>query len=152
VTIRLARADDVSLLCRLVERAYSVYIGRIGRRPAPMDDNYAEKVREGQVFVADHGGIAGLVVLIAAADHLLIENVAVEPDHQGTGIGGALMAYADDYAYKRNLGELRLYTNAAMTENLALYRHLGYIEVDRRAEHGFERVFFSKPTPPQRAL
>jgi hypothetical protein len=40
-----------------------------------------------------------------------------------------------------------LYTNAAMSENLALYPRLGYREVDRRRDAGFDRVFFAKPTP-----
>jgi hypothetical protein len=31
-----------------------------------------------------------------------------------------------------------------MTENLSFYPRLGYIEVARRAEHGFNRVFFEK--------
>jgi hypothetical protein len=39
---------------------------------------------------------------------------------------------------------LRLYTNAAMTENLTLYQRLGYREDERRGEAGFERVFLSK--------
>lgn len=29
-----------------------------------------------------------------------------------------------------------------MTENLAFYRSLGHVEVDRRTEDGFARVFF----------
>ena len=39
---------------------------------------------------------------------------------------------------------MRLYTNARMTENLSLYPHLGYVEVERREEDGFDRVFFEK--------
>jgi hypothetical protein len=31
-----------------------------------------------------------------------------------------------------------------MTENLAFYPRLGYEEVDRRTDGGFERVFFVK--------
>jgi len=31
-----------------------------------------------------------------------------------------------------------------MTENLSIYPHLGYIEVDRREEDGFSRVYFEK--------
>jgi len=31
-----------------------------------------------------------------------------------------------------------------MQENLSLYRHLGYIETDRRYEDGFDRVYFEK--------
>lgn len=152
MTVRPAREDDLPLLRDLVERAYSPYIDRIGRRPAPMDDDYAEKIQKGRVFVADDGSPAGLIVLNAAQHHLLIENVAVDPDRQGTGIGRALMAYADVYAHERGLRELRLYTNAAMTENLTLYPRLGYTEVARRTENGFQRVFFSKPTAPPRAF
>lgn len=129
----------------IAERAYGIYIERIGRRPAPMDDNYAEKLREGQVFVADEGGeVVGLIVLLTAKDYLLIENVVVDPEHQSKGIGRSLMAQAEAYAGRRRIPELRLYTNAAMAENLALYLRLGYHEDDRRTEDGFERVFFSK--------
>jgi hypothetical protein len=31
-----------------------------------------------------------------------------------------------------------------MTENLALYPRLGYIEAERCTDNGFERVFFAK--------
>ena len=54
------------------------------------------------------------------------------------------MALAETYAVERSVGELRLYTNAAMAENLTFYRRLGYRETDRRTDAGFERVFFSK--------
>lgn len=56
--IRRADAAEALLLRDLVERVYSVYVERIGRRPAPMDDNYDEKAQQGRVFVADgrHSG------------------------------------------------------------------------------------------------
>lgn len=149
--VRPARHEDVPLLRDLVLRAYRPYVARIDRRPAPMQDDYAQKVRAGAVFVADDGGVVGLIVLIHAPDHLLIENVAVAPERQGSGIGRALMAHAEAHARERGLGELRLYTNAAMTENISLYRQLGYSEVERRREEGFERVFFAKATPRARA-
>ena len=60
------------------------------------------------------------------------------------GVGRALLSYAETHARRHGLDTLRLYTNAAMAENLALYRRLGYREDDRRGEHGFERVFLSK--------
>jgi ribosomal protein S18 acetylase RimI-like enzyme len=145
VQIRAAKAPDAVALREIVERAYAIYVERIGRRPAPMDDDYAEKLREGDVFVAiDDGEVVGLIVLIAAEDHLLIENVAIDPEHQGKGIGRSLMALAETYASDRRIPELRLYTNAAMTENLVLYPRLGYRESDRRTENGLKRVFFSK--------
>jgi len=142
--IRQAQASDVSTIEDIVERAYSRYIQRIGRRPAPMDDDYAERIRRGQAFVAEDVHVTGLIILIGEPDHVLIENVAVDLRHQGEGIGRALLDYAETSARALGAAELRLYTNAAMTENLVLYTRLGYQEIDRRTENGFERVFFSK--------
>jgi phosphinothricin acetyltransferase len=129
----------------LVQRAYGHYIERVGGRPAPMDDDYDARVRDGEAYVADdRGEIAGLIVLVPHDDHLTIENVAVEPQRQGLGVGRALLSFAEREARRRRLPELRLYTHVTMTENQALYRSLGYRETERRTDHGFERVFFTK--------
>src|SRR5260370_517580 len=55
-----------------------------------------------------------------------------------------LLTFAEAVAQEAGLPTLRLYTNAAMTENLTFYPQLGYEEIDRRTNNGFERVFFSK--------
>ena len=144
-TIRMAEAEDVRAVGDLVQRAYAHYVARIGRRPAPMDDDYDSRVRAGWVHVAvQDDQLTGVIVLIARRDHLLIDNVAVDPARQGRGIGRRLMDHAEHVARAAGLRDVRLYTNAAMTENLRLYPRLGYEEVDRRVEHGFDRVFFSK--------
>jgi ribosomal protein S18 acetylase RimI-like enzyme len=150
--IRRARAADLSAVREIVAAAYGVYVERIGRRPAPMDDDYDERLRDGRLYVADDGSVAGLIVLVPASDHLLVENVAVHPARQGEGIGRALLTYAEEYARELGLPELQLYTNAAMTENLAFYARLGYREDDRRTEEGFQRVFFSKPVDPHKRV
>jgi ribosomal protein S18 acetylase RimI-like enzyme len=135
-------AHDVSAL---VQRAYGHYVARIGRRPGPMDDDYAEKVARGLVSVADEAGeIVGLIVLLRQPGHLLVENVAVAPERQGEGVGRDLLAFAEAVAREAGTPVLRLYTHAAMTENLALYPRLGYEQTDRRTDNGFERVFFVK--------
>jgi N-acetylglutamate synthase-like GNAT family acetyltransferase len=109
VQIRSARESDAVALREIVERAYSVYIERIGRRPAPMNADYAQKISEGCISVADKDGeIIGLIVLLVKQDHLLIENVAVDPAHQGRGVGRALMAHAETYASQQHISELRL--------------------------------------------
>ena len=65
--IRLARADEAALMHDLAGRAYEPYVERIGRRPAPMDDDYPARVRDGQAFVAEvDGAAAGLIVLVPA--------------------------------------------------------------------------------------
>ncbi len=110
-----------------------------------MDHDYARKVRQGYAFVAeDRGELVGVIVLIPEPDHLLVENVAVDPGRQSEGIGRVLLAFAEASAREAGLSTLRLYTNAAMTENLAFYPRLGYERIGSRTDNGFERVFFSK--------
>ena len=143
--IRPAQVSDVEAVSRLVGDAYSVYIPRIGREPAPMRADYDALVSEGAVTVAlDEDAIVGVLVLRPEPDSLLLENVAVAPTKQHRGIGRALIAFAEERARELGLTKITLYTNSRMTENLSLYRRLGYAEVGRRREHGFDRVFFEK--------
>jgi GNAT superfamily N-acetyltransferase len=72
----------------------------------------------------------GLVEMIPAPDHLLVENVAVLPEHQGKGHGRRLMAHAEAVAGTLGHGLLRLYTNQRFAANIALYQRLGY-ELER---------------------
>jgi ribosomal protein S18 acetylase RimI-like enzyme len=145
LTIRPALPAEASTVDELVQRSYAHYIERIGCRPGPMDEDYAEKVARSLVSVAEEAGeIVGLIVLVQEPDHLLVENVAVAPEHQGRGIGRTLLGFAEQVAREAGTPTLRLYTHALMTENQALYSRLGYEETHRRTDDGFERVFFVK--------
>jgi N-acetylglutamate synthase-like GNAT family acetyltransferase len=145
--IRLAEPSEVTAIRRLVERAYAKYVPRIGRRPSPMDDDYEALIAAGEVFVVAEGAIVGVIVLRSTGEYLLVDNVAVEPLCQGKGIGRSLLAYAEQVAAQRQLRELRLYTNRAMTENIVFYQRLGWEETGRRTEDGFARVHFRKSVP-----
>jgi ribosomal protein S18 acetylase RimI-like enzyme len=142
--IRPARPDELELIRTIVHDAYVGYIDRIGGRPGPMDSDYAALLDEGAIHVVDGTPPPGLIVLSERDDHLLVENVAVAPEAQGRGHGGALLRFAEEEARRRSFRELRLYTHERMTENLALYAHLGYEEIGRQSEHGFPRVYLSK--------
>lgn len=129
----------------MTQDAYAHYVPRIGRNPAPMDTDYAPAVATGLVWVAERDQrVVGLLVLEIAADHVLIENVAVSPQAQGLGLGSRLLALADEQARERGLREVRLYTHEAMTENQEFYSSLGYRETHRSGDGGFQRVFFTK--------
>jgi N-acetylglutamate synthase-like GNAT family acetyltransferase len=143
--VRHATASDVPAIRAVAESAYAAYVPRIGRPPAPMTADYAAAVRSGLTWVAESGGeVVGLLVLVVCSDHLLLENVAVLPSAHHRGIGARLLALAEDQARARGLGEVRLYTNEAMTENLAWYPRRGYAETHRAEQDGYRRVFFSK--------
>jgi ribosomal protein S18 acetylase RimI-like enzyme len=144
VLIRPAETTDAAAMSRIAKRAYGGYVELIGARPHPMDDDYAEKIGHGHTFVAEKGEVAGLLVLVPGDDHLLLENVAVDPDSQGEGIGRALLDHAEGTARELRLPDVRLYTNAAMTRNIEMYKRRGYREDARETVNGFNRVFLSK--------
>lgn len=144
--IRLADPADTEAVRQLVQDAYGHYVARLGRPPGPMLDDYARRIADQQVWVLEEDGtLAGLLVLEDAQDGtLLLDNVAVAPFAQGRGHGRALVAFAEAEARRRGHGTVRLYTNGLMTENLALYRRLGFREAGQVSEMGYERVYMTK--------
>ena len=143
--IRPATAHDVAPVQALIEAAYALYIPRIGAKPGPMLEDYAALIAQGRVEVfEEQGQVLGVLVLIAQADGLLLDNVAVSPAAQGRGLGRQLMAHAEARARQLGLEVVRLYTNEAMSENLGLYERLGYRETHRAEQAGFRRVFMEK--------
>ncbi len=143
--IRQAVPADLASIERIVTDAYARYIPRIGKAPAPMNDNYQGRIANGVVWVLTvQGEIAGLMVLLPKADHLLLDNVAVTPERQGSGLGRRLVTFAEAVALRLGYTEIRLYTNVAMHENLRIYAELGYQECGRGEEDGFQRVFMKK--------
>jgi ribosomal protein S18 acetylase RimI-like enzyme len=143
--IRAATAADVSVIGQIVEQAYRHYISRIGKPPGPMLDDYAARVLEGVVWViAEGSAVAGIIVLLPRPEYLLLDNIAVAPARQGSGLGRQLLAFAEAEAMRRDYREIRLYTHQTMTENQRLYATIGYKEIGRGTEAGYERVFMRK--------
>ena len=133
--IRLRRAGpkDVAAVAACSRAAYAMYETRLGYAPIPATADYAAVLASEQVWLLDDGsGCQGVLVLTPAADHLLVYSVAVAPAHQGLGLGRRLMVHAEAEAKHQGLPEVRLYTNARMTENIAFYAALGYREIGRR--------------------
>ena len=110
-----------------------------------MAADYTAPAPHGQAWLAAEDGHAvGFIILIPQPGYLLLENVAVLPAAQGHGGGARLLALADERARSLHLPEVRLYTNEAMTENLAYYPRHGFTETHRAQQDGFHRVFFRK--------
>ena len=143
--IRLARAADVAAVATIVNDAYSVYVARNGKIPGPMRDDYAALIDAERVHVLEDGGeIVGLVVLIPEQQAMLLDNVAVSPRAQGRGFGVRLIDFAEQRARAAGFAAIRLYTQDIMTENLALYGHLGFVETHRGEAIGLNRIYMSK--------
>jgi GNAT superfamily N-acetyltransferase len=143
--IRLAVAGDRSRIEQIVHDSYRKYIPRIGKPPGPMLDDYARRIEAKEAWVlVEAGAIAGVVVLVAQPDFLLLDNIAVAPNRQGRGYGRLLLDFADAEALRRGYRELRLYTHEKMHENLAIYGAHGWEEYARATEAGYDRVFMLK--------
>ncbi len=96
--IRKAVQSDVVDITHCVNEAYQHYISRIGIKPAPMTQNYAEVLLDNTAYVVDESEIIAVLVLKVKSPYLLIENVAVLPDYQGKGIGKQLFKLAERVA------------------------------------------------------
>lgn len=146
VDIRLAEKKHEQAIFECVNMAYSMYIERMGKKPAPMFSDYAKLIEKNVIYIATSSEeIMGIIVFFPKGNSLFIENVAVHPDFQGRGIGRKLIEFAFGFAKMAGLQEVNLYTNELMTENIGYYHGLGFAEVGRRLEDGYRRVYFAKP-------
>lgn len=141
--LRPASPDDGAAVQALVRRAFAHYVPRIGARPRPMDEDYAELARRGELWVTGDP-VLGALVLQDGPEHLWVDVIAVEPDRQGGGVGRDLMRFAEDEAARRGHAEVRLLTHELMRENRAYYGRLGYEQHDVRGEPGDSLVYMRK--------
>jgi ribosomal protein S18 acetylase RimI-like enzyme len=144
--IRRATAADLPSVRDVITAAYAKYLTRMDQPPGPLVRDYAAAVGDGALWVTGTP-VTALIALVQESDSLLIENVAVHPSAQGSGLGRLMMDFAEQEAARLGLSRLTLYANEVMTENLALYAHLGYRETARRTDGGYRRVFMEKILP-----
>ena len=143
--IRKASLSDLDQVEACAVAAYTRYIERIGKAPAPMVADFAASIENEDLYVIeDSGRICGFVVFYARDNYIHLENVALDPRFQGRGLGMRLIEFVEQRARADGYARVELYTNAKMTENLGLYPRLGYEQFDRRIEDGFDRVYFEK--------
>lgn len=149
--LRVAVPSDTARLHEIARAAYQKYVPRIGREPMPMGADFAAEIAAGRVVVIEaQGAVAGYMVAWAEPDAYFIDNIAVDPARQGLGLGRRLIDGAVAATRRHGLRAIRLYTNAAMHENLALYARIGFVETRRATEDGFDRVFMRWDLPADR--
>ena len=152
--IRRATEGDVARIVAIARSAYIKYVPRIGREPPPMLADFAAAVAADHVVVFEIAGtVEGYLISWPKMEAYFIDNIAVDPAHQGLGLGRQLMEYAVSEARRHNLSAIQLYTNSTMTENLAMYTHMGFVETHRvlesqfNIETGFPRVYMRRTLP-----
>ena len=148
---RRAAVTDAAAIRELTRDAYAKWVALIGREPKPMLADYEAAVQRHRFdLIYLDGVLAGLIETINEGHQLLIENVAVSPAFQRRGLGAKLMAQAEAVAMSLGHNRIWLYTNARFTENVRLYRKLGYgVDSQEDIGGGTIRINMSKALSPR---
>lgn len=143
LTLRPATPQDVPQVTALIRAAYAIYDGR-GIDLPPVSDGLDAVIAETPVILAVNGHqILGVIVLRDGPDALQIENLAVHPDASGQGIARRLLTEAETIARAQGVDKLCLATHRDLTENISLYRHLGWTVTEATGL----KIMMQKPLP-----
>ena len=146
--VRPAILNNAAAIARCVNEAFTPYIARIGKPPAPMLADFPKIIASGQVWVAEiDTEVVGVLVQYETESGFYIDTVAVLPALQGAGVGRALLLFAESEATRRGFHSIYLCTNVKMTENQIFYPRIGYVEYERKLDHGYDRIFYRKQLP-----
>jgi GNAT superfamily N-acetyltransferase len=123
---------DAASLKACIDAAYLKYVQHIADLP-PVSEGCADDIAMNQVWVSTQADIviAGMI-LIPSNGFLKLANLAVHPDHAGKGIGRAMLELADQEAKQQGFSEMQLSTHTQMPENVQMYQHMGWKEIDRQ--------------------
>jgi len=157
LTFRTATPSESEEVGRVIRAAFTPYVRALGREwPTAGSAGFAEawerfvaEVERGDVYVAlDGEQIVGAVRTKPQENALYIDQIAVDPSRQGTGVGSWLLARIDELARSRGLGGLTLETAEMAEANIRLYRRHGFEIVGRGPpDHGLDahmRVHMAK--------
>jgi DNA-binding MarR family transcriptional regulator len=151
-TVTLEPADPASAVARDVVRRYFAEIGRrFGFDPAGESEKDSRLLVPPTglfvVAVSDGEPVAcgGLQTIAPGTGEL--KRMWVHDDWRGAGLGSRLLRHLE--AAGRALGHevIRLDTNGALSEALALYQRAGYREVPRYNDNPWATHFFEKRLP-----
>ena len=143
--IREASASEADAVKACVLAAFEMYIERIGKPPAPMLLDFPAEIEAKHVWLVESNRqVVGVLVQYETQQGFYIDTVAVHPHLQGTGIGKALLQFAEQEALRRGYDSIYLCTNVKMTENQVFYPRIGYVEYERKFDEGYDRIFYRK--------
>jgi ribosomal protein S18 acetylase RimI-like enzyme len=123
--LRLARLDDLDALVALEHRCFE--LDRLSRRSF----RHFLGSDTASCLIAERGGeLLGYALVLFHGRTALarLYSMAVAPEHQGDGLGRALLAAAETVALDAGTAIMRLEVHPQNTAAIALYRSAGYVE------------------------
>jgi ribosomal protein S18 acetylase RimI-like enzyme len=73
-----------------------------------------------------------------------LKRMWVHEGWRGAGLGSRMLRRLEQEASDRGLTVVRLDTNSALTEAIAMYRRAGYREIERYNDNPYARHWFEK--------
>ncbi|MEL6572062.1 MAG: GNAT family N-acetyltransferase [Pseudomonadota bacterium] len=142
-----AKSEDEAALERLIETAFVKYVQALGRDwPGPYPW-LPEAIAQGRVLWID--GTKGCAVIDRDGDALKIDQIAIDPAHQGRGTGRRAMEALEELAIRASFAQITLYTAQVHTNLVAFYSSLGYRVTDLRppasGKDDIPRIHMTKP-------
>lgn len=135
VRVRPATADDGPALRALEVRAGARFAD-VGMDDVAADEPASVEqltgyAADGRSAVAIDGtdAIVGYVLVDRVDGAAHVEQISVDPDHQGRGVGRLLLAWVDDWARGEGYRAVTLTTFRDVPWNAPLYARLGFVEV-----------------------
>jgi hypothetical protein len=79
--IRRALADDAARIGAIARAAYTKYVARIGREPAPMVADFAAEIAANRVVMIETAGMVdGYMIAWPEIDAYFIDNIAIDQE------------------------------------------------------------------------
>lgn len=132
VTIRAARAEDIEALRDIERRAGArfrdVGLGHIADAEPFDADELTAFIDAGRAWSAHDVDVPiGYAVATVVDGDGHLEQISVDPAHQGTGVGRALVDEVSSWARTTGAHALTLTTFTDVPWNRPLYEHLGFV-------------------------
>jgi GNAT superfamily N-acetyltransferase len=129
---------DWAATLALIQRAFAGMEGRIDP-PSSLRDLTADGLcASGAVWVIGAPPVA-CMILAPHTDALYLGKLAVDPAHQGHGLGRAMVAHAIGQARALGLPAVELQTRVELVENHAFFTRVGFVKLAETAHPGYLR-------------
>ena len=142
-TVHLREVDPADPVAR---EAVDRYVAELDRRfPDGFDPGRPDDRGTFLVATSDGEPVAygGVQPLSAATGEL--KRMWVHEDWRGAGLGGRMLRELEALAARLGHTRVVLDTNRTLVEALAMYRHAGYVEVERYNDNPYAQAWFEKP-------